>query len=259
MKVYNNIELLQVNLSSGNDRFYFPDNSKLNGKVINSLSFYGALLSERSPFDGRQVLGYQELQYCYISVVKDNKEVLHENVPLSQSVLNKLVRVDINSVIDFNLCSVSYVGNGNLDNLCLLVYATYDTKEVEDYMQPVENIVTINVNTNERAIRLDSLIDDYIIAQKRTIKRVECFMSSNELVSPSFYLDMRDYGGRSFKYVPWIRMMNGTPNDSDLGQIPVDPLLLDDFNVDFRNSWIINSGIASQGNATLNTTILFYY
>lgn len=267
MKIYNNIELLQINLSSATDRFYFPDNSKLNGKKINSLSFYGSpfLGMEQSPFDGREVVYYGHLQQMYLQVIKDSKDVLHENVPLSQSTINKLIRVDINSAIDLQLCAVNYVGSTpeELDGKCLLVYATYDTIEDNEYVPQVENVVTVDLTTKERAVRLDTLIDDYIIAQGKKIKRIEVVPYSSDLehIHNFFYLDLREYGGRSFKYVPMLRMVNGGMAEVDLANLPIEPLLLNDFNVDFRNSWIINSCILSGDTKDweLKATIMFYY
>lgn len=267
MKIYNNIELLQINLSSATDRFYFPNNSKLNGKKINSLSFYGSPFfgMEQSPFDGREVVYYGHLQQMYLQVIKDSKDVLHENVPLSQSTINKLIRVDINSSIDLQLCAVNYVGSTpeELDGKCLLVYATYDTIEDNEYVPQVENVVTVNLTTKERAVRLDTLIDDYIIAQGKKIKRIEVvpYFSDQQNIHSFFYLDLREYGGRSFKYVPMLRMCNGGFTDAELSSLPIEPLLLNDFNVDFRNSWIINSCIQSGDTMDweLKATIMFYY
>lgn len=267
MKIYNNIEMLQINLSSATDRFYFPDNSKLNGKKINSLSFYGSpfFKMEQSPFDGREVVYYGVLQKMYLQVIKDSKDVLHENVPLSQSTINKLIRVDINSAIDLQLCAVNYVGSTpeELDGKCLLVYATYDTIEDNEDIPQVENVVTVNLTTKERAVRLDTLIDDYIIAQGKKIKRIEVLpdFSDQQNIHSFFYLDLREYGGRSFKYVPMLRMVNGGFTDAELSTLPIEPLLLNDFNVDFRNSWLINSCIQSEDtkDMELKATIMFYY
>lgn len=257
MKIYNNIEFLQLNFDEFTDNFYFPQNSKVAGKKIDSIGFLAksndgtlSAYSHYSPFDGREVVGYADLQNMYIDIINDNKEVLHSKVPAISSDLLNRSRIAVDSKIDLEMCCVYYAGDpADLLGKCLLAYVTYDTIEEIDVQPTPMQSITIIVDNAPSQVKLSDYIQDYIIANKKTIKAVSCIVGNG--LTP-FYLDLRDYAGRSFRYVHSFSML--VPN-RNLGIYYKDLLMLADFNVDFFNSYII----AANPNITNNYNITFYY
>lgn len=254
MKIYNNIEFLQLNFDELTDRYYFPQNSKIAGKKIDSIGFLAtssgmpmSLFQNYSPIDKREVISENELQNIYVDIVNDEKEVLHSQVPAICSDIRKRSRIMVGSPIDLELCCVFYAGDpADIAGKCLIAYVTYDTVEESDYQPEPMQCVTLRIENAPAVVKLSDYIQDYIIANKKTIKAVSCNFNYN---SPNaFYLDLRDYAGRSFRYVHAFSFQQAFYGQRDL-------FMLADFSVDFFNSYVI----AANPNITNNYKINLYY
>lgn len=254
MKVYQNIEFVQVNFDAGTDKFYFPENTRLHGKVIDEISFFVAPsgTTVNSPFDAMQLLDETKLQNLYVEIVKDTQDVLHSKVSALLSDITKSSRIAVNSTIDLNLCNLTYVGSlSDLTGMCIIVYFTYETMIVDEYELSTQQ-KAITINTSNAATRLSDLIDYYISAQGDTVKCIEA--QYVDQAKNYFYLDVRDKGGRSFRIVPAqrIRIANTKPLGASN---QYQKLYLADFNIDFQNSWIYRA--SSVG--SLQVTLIFTY
>lgn len=236
MKIFNNIEILQITFTGNTDRVYFPQNSKVAGKRINELAFYFAPADTNiitSPLDGSTIINEVEAAKIYTDIVNDKKEILQHNIPVTANFLQKYNVIPVNDVIDLELCAVRYVDNvENIAGKSLLCYVFYDTVEADESQQNTLQSVTIEIPITDAAdIQLSNYIDDYILSSGKTVKAIES-LSYNV----PFYLDLQDYGGRSFRYLPWQRILK--PNRAK-GVNYKEPVRLNDFNIDFENSYII--------------------
>lgn len=249
MKVFNNIEFIQVNLFKTQDRYYLPENSAIFDKKIDEIAIYvsdGAI----SPIDGTPLINPNILSNFYIDVVKASKETLHKDVSCSLSVVDKNFRLPINAVISPNLTSIFFVGANteDIDGKCLLLYVTYqnDNKDV----QLTNNQVSVTLNSQSRIFTLSSVIDYYLLQNFSTCKGIEIVYNED---SDRFYCDFKCFDKRSFRYVPSDRMV---ANADILPHTQVNRLFLNDFSFDFDNCFIINSESEIKG---INAKMIFYY
>lgn len=255
MKVYQNLELIQLNLDATTSKFYLPENTNLQGKIINAISFYTAPagMTLDSPFDGRELITNDKLENFYVEVVKDDRTILHSKVSAKLSDLTHSSRIAVDSKIDLNLTNLTYVGTlSDLTDKCILCYFTFEDVIEGDY-QPATNIKAVTISTTASNSRLSELIDDYIEAQGHTVKCIEALFDDT-VADNYFYLDIRDKAGRAFRLVPGARLKlsDTTPIG---GNNYYQKCYLADFNIDFKNSYIVR---ASSSN-TLNCTLIFTY
>ena len=255
MKVYQNIEIVQVNFDENTNRFYLPTNTNLYGRVINDISFYAAPAGMQvdSPFDGRQILTVDKLQNFYVEIVKDDKTVLHSKVSALLSDIAHAARIGVNSKVDLNLCSLTYVGDlTDLTGKALLCYFTFDTIQEAEYC-PGEKIKAISISTAATNSKLSQLIDFYISAQGDTVKCIET-KYDDSVPDNLFYLDLRDTAGRCFRLVPSVRFRISETTPSG-GNNQYQKLYLADYNIDFKNSYIVRASTSG----TMNVQLIFTY
>lgn len=255
MKVYQNLELIQLNLDDSTSKFYLPENTNLQGKTINAISFFAAPhgIVLDSPFDGRQLIDADLLQNFYVEVVKDTKTILHSKVSAKLSDITCSSRISVDSKIDLNLTNLTYVGAlSDLSGSCILCYFTYDDIVDNEY-QPSTHIKAVNISNSDTNTRLSDVIDYYISALGDTVKCIEAEFDDT-VADNHFYLDLRDTAGRTFRLVPGerIKIANSTPSG---GNNYYQKCYLADYNIDFRNSYIVR---ASNSN-TMNVTLIFTY
>lgn len=251
MKVFNNIEYIQINLSGNQDRYYLPENSSIFEKKIDEISFYAP--SEPgviSPLDGRELITVDDLAKFYLNVTKADSDELHNNVSCYLSQLTRNLRLPVNNVISPNLSSFNFVGTNEekqaLDGKCLVLYVSYGN--INEDTTLAENQVTINVHSDKMVTRITDLIDYYLLSQLKSCKAIEVISEDD---SAKFYLDFRTFELRAFRYIPSDRLEAIT----DRADYQVNKMLLNNFNFDFDNCFIIKA----EENKSINTKIIFYY
>lgn len=251
MRVYNNIEYIQINLSSKQDRYYLPENSAIFGKKIDEIAFYTE--SAISPIDGTSVM--VDLSAFYLDVVKSTENDLHRNVSCTLSNVANNYRLPINTVISPNLSSICFIGEdlSVLDGKCIIMYVTYETENKDAELS--SNQVTVTINSSVRRFALNTLIDYYLVSSLERCKAIEVQRVNNT----PFYLDFKSFDDRAFRYVPAERLTYNTKDRGFLVEVEeqiVNKMFLNDFNFDFDNCFIIN------GSANLDpiqAKIIFYY
>lgn len=247
-RIINNIEAVQINLSNQVDRFYLPDNVIFHGKKISSISILnnkGGNYYSISPFGNGVPIDDTILKDFYIEVVKDNKEILHQNLAALSTSVCLSYRIAIDTSIDITLTNLTYRGSANLTGKCIILYITWDDEQVDLSVEPSKHGVSISpIIPSGESVRLSDYIDDYIQKQGFTIKGIEASISD---VNKGYFLDLRSTDGRTLRYIPHTVLINSLATG-------VDYLHIDSFNIDFKNSYIV-SGKSS--NVQINLT--FYY
>lgn len=251
MKVYNNIECIQFNLSKNQERYYLPENCSIWDKKIDEISFYAPGPGVLSPADGKELISEELLSKFYLDVVKADKNRLHNNVSCCLSQLTRNLRLPVNNQITPNLSLLNFIGTDEekelLEGKCLLMYVTYGTT-YEDTDLP-ENQVSINVNSDSDTIKVTELIDYYMLSQFKACKAIEVIPSAD---SAKFYLDFQTFEKRTFRYIPSDRLEAVVTDREDY---QVNKVLLNDFNFDFDNCFVIKA----EDDKSINAKLIFYY
>lgn len=258
-KVRNNIDLVQINLDNADGKFYLPENVDFRDKIIEEIfivadynrkglidgTFVGSGVVGRSPFDGRELATAEQFSNFYLELINDERKVFFDQVSALSCNAYQNAPFPINSKISLKLSNLRYTGNDDLTGKCVLLYVCYDSEFEEEAAELPQNsvskIITIPAGTN--SILLSGYIDDYIRRIGGRVKAIE-----TDTTAP-YYLDLATRNKRVF------RMVASQLFDSYKRASHSQPLLLGDFDVDFRNSRIYP---AQTENAT-NILLTFYY
>ena len=251
MRVFNNIEFIQINLSSKQDTYYLPDNSAIWDKKIDEIAFFAPDVECISPLDGTLVLS--DLSRFYLDVVRADKLDLHKNVSCTLSRVAKNLRLPINTVISPNLTNIKFIGEDltELDGKCIILYVTYQTENLD--IELSNNQVTVTLDSTACRFSLNTLIDYYLLSQCKTCKAIEVQLADD---SAPFYCDFKTFDNRAFRYVPSSRLEYQVLHDGvDVGAQIVNKLFINNFNFDFDNSFIINA----TEDSPIKAKLIFYY
>lgn len=241
--VRGNIDVVQLNIGINNPEAFFLESVDFRGKKINSITIVSdySYLGVTSPFDNSQLITAAELKNLYVDLYDKDGNIIDQNVEAENFSPYFSRKINIDRELNLKLSCLRYTGY--LSNLCVLVYVSYSNKdsEVEEY--PI-NSVAVNVNVSgNSSVKLSQYITDYFANSKKRIKAIET------ITNVPFYLDIKTFNNRVF------RLVNSTLFDfgSASGK-HTQPFLVDDLDIDFRNSTIINP-VAVE----LQCSITFYY
>lgn len=250
MKLYKNIDVVQINLQDGVTEYFLPKNVDWANKVIEKIVVYapGYQMLERSPITGVTPIADKEyIRNLYFDFYNENGETITYNLSLSSLIYTNNNVVEINSKISLQLSRIFAAGELSQDGGgCLLLYVYYGSKEIEDIEVPKQN-VTVDFEINEGTeIPLSEIIDTYIHAQGNKLKGI-CSWGRRGLKS-GLFLTLRN---RNFETIikDFPLEMCQAPmgaiysKDSDsfyskAERVQAHPFYLDNEDIDFANSTI---------------------
>ena len=250
-KITSNISAVQINFDGVNSDFYLRDNTAFKDKVISEVRWFAAPAAGRlCPFDGTQLMQSSLLGSFYTDLVKNDKEVFMQGMPLANLQLKNSIEVMLNKTINFNMSRIyttDISGIGQLAGKSIMMYVEFGSRETDIDLFNIDkrNAVTVHISSNAKRLCLGTYIDTYIHSMGKRVLAV-----SSKITAGAFYISLRDRGGHIFEYVPSDRIEENNSNDNEIRE----PMLLDGFDVDFRDSWIDN---ATSGMMTFDLT--FYY
>lgn len=246
-KIRRNIDLIQINLNDSDGQFYFPENVDFRNRKIDNIMILGSLVGgEISPFDGKLLIDNSELSNFYVELVDDKKQVLQQNVNATNFWPYMNSPITVGSIISLKLSSLKYMGSSSIADTCILVYVSYDGEMLECDIPDRTNTIGISIPAGE-SIRVSDYVDEYFRRIGATIKGIEAQFDN------PFYMDIRELSGKVARFVPSFMMdfINGNSSDAKHTQ----PLLLGDFDIDFKNTFIYPM---IPGEVT-NINLTFYY
>lgn len=243
-RLRNNIDLVQVNLNNNDGKFYIPENVDFRDKRINNVMLLGGNGNNYvSPFDGRTLVHNDELRNFYVEFVSDDKKVLFENVNGQFLKPYSNLKFAIDSVISLKLSSITYVGTDNMYNKCLLLYVSYSGSECDPILPTNSVSVNLTIPRDSTGVKLSYYIDEYIKRQNKCVKAIETACDFD------YYLTLQERKGRVFRFVPSQLFR------SDYTHRLNQPLMLGNFDVDFKNSYIL----PQQAENDTHITLTLYY
>lgn len=242
-RLRNNIDLVQINLNNNDGKFYIPENVDFRDKRINNVMLLGSAdvgESSVSPFDGRTLVRNDDLRNFYVEFVSDDKKVLFENVcgEFLQPYSN--LKFAINSVISLKLSSITYAGTDNLTDKCILLYVSYSGGECDPILPTNSITIRVTIPHGSNGVKLSDYVDEYIKQQNKFVKAIETDCDFD------YYLTLQDRKNRLFRFVP----SNMFRSDYSLVR-KKQALMLGNFDVDFKNSYIHPQQTVSDTHITL--------
>lgn len=248
MKVYKNVDVVQINLKSGTTEYFLPKNVDWADKVIDKIVVYtpSYQMLERSPIDGRSAICDREfIKNLYFDFYNKEDEAIARNLSLSTLMFTNNNPIELNSKLSLHLSRVFAAGELSEDgDGCLLLYVYYNTKEVDDYEDPKHNVtVRFNIESGTE-IPLSDVIDTYIHAQGAKLKGLYAWgkRGSNTglfitLRNRNYETIVKDYPLELCKApMGWNYSKDNDMFYSKAERIQTNPFYLDDEDIDFANS-----------------------
>lgn len=251
--LHRNIDLVQIKLKAGVERYYFPQNVDWANKVIDRIAI--CLPNNQNNIDPMDGVGSvadfvaKPEFYLYMSDANE-KEIFHE--VFSDNFVNRNnYIIDIHKKLNLSLCYMNFTQAPAADQT-LLMYVFYGDREVTEFEYPVNSItVDFEMQPNEE-LTFQELINQYVHALPAKIKGIVAW---NPEANPT-YLTMRDH---QLTYV--IRDLHTEMLRPDMYQAgtsatdtQVHPMWFDDIDIDFDYSRVRNAVAA-----TIHPKLTFYF
>ena len=252
-KVYlnKNVALLQINVKSGVDEYYLAKNVDWQSRKIDKIVLFAPVTSGMvSPIDGvTPVFTQSDMDSLYIDLYGIDEHTICNGMSVRAISHTNNHPYMIGQQLQFNLSRLYFTQTpGNAG--CILLYVFYDTKEEYDYEQPQKSItIQFSLQADEE-ISFTRLINTYIHAPAQKVKGISFWDADS---NPA-YVTLRDHQNSYVIHnlaTPLMRpqMVGATAEDTQIA-----PMLLDNIDIDFDNSFIRNA----TGSANVQTMTIKY-
>lgn len=239
MQLYNNIDLVQIDIKAGTEEYYLPKNVNWRERVIDKivLALAPAGVTTLSPIDGQTVvLEHAQVSDLYFDLYAADDTQIARNLYFEELLHTNNHVQPVGVQLSLNLSRLYFTTAPQTDG-CILLYVFYGTKEA-DYT-PTQKSVTVDVELPANArMSLQDIVDNYIMLQPETLKGMYVWDAAQTPV----YATLRDKDGkRSLNYIfcslcrPPIIYTAGQAGDTQLHELRFDGL-----NIDMLNSYIQN-------------------
>ena len=270
MKIYKNIDVVQINLQDGVAEYFLPKNVDWENKVIDKIVVYapGYQMLERSPITGVTPIADKEfIRNLYFDFYNEDGDAIVHNLSLSSLIYTNNNVVEINSKLSLQLSRIFAAGELSEDGGgCVLLYVYYGSKEIEDFEIPQKS-VTVNFEIQEGTeIPLSDVIDTYIHAQGKKLKGIYSWGKRGG--KSGLFLTLRN---RNFETIVKdfpLEMCQAPMGvnysfDSDAfyskaERVQIHPFYLDNEDIDFANSTIKSTKVFNT-EQVYSVTLTFLY
>lgn len=252
LQIYKNIDILQVNYKTGDTELFFPKNVSWADKVVNKIVLYAAPTFdvERSPIDENDVMPYEHLKNVFLNIYSANEEEIIASVNATNFIYTNNHLLEINEKISLKLSTIKFSKPAEFDGV-LLFYLFWDTKEKECIDRPKKSVTSEFIVNPQSYLPLDRYIDTYIHSQGEKLKGFYAWVGDVETPGDgnSLYITLRDYNNKTIINSLPLRMCramilpkkNIYEDPIKAHQCQINPIYLDDENIDFANSFIFNA------------------
>lgn len=261
MKLYKNIDVVQINIKAGVQEYFLPKNVDWADQVIENIAVYGSLhdTPQVSPIDGvTPIIELDSLSEVYFDLyASDDTEITH-NLNVTNILYTNNNPVEINSKLSLQLSRIFFAEESPVDG-CILLYVYYGSKEVEDCDTPTRSVSTPFEIAAGKELLLSEMVDTYIHAQGAKLKGLQVWDAS-----AGCFITLRNRNYQTIANRLPLALLRPPMGDEymiDYFDVPAEnvqanPFYLDSEDIDFANSVIQNTW--SDGNP-IKVNITFLY
>lgn len=267
MKLYKNVDMVQINVKAGVQEYFLPKNVDWADKVIDKIVVYCPMTNrtnEYSPIDGvTKLISRNEMGDLYFNLYSNEDVEIAHNLSAEQILFTNNHPIEINSKLSLLLSRIFFAKENEVDG-CLLLYVYYGSVDVEEDDIPRQSVTVQFSVPGKSEISLDDVIDTYIHGQGAKLRGIIKWGYFTD--GMGCFLTLRDRGYNTIlKSVP-VNMMR-PPMKMEYAQIvpplvgyqiaektQVSSLYLDYEDIDFANSNIQNTYAATN---VLKLTFLY--
>lgn len=256
MKLYKNIDVVQINVKAGVSEYFLPKNVDWADQVIDKIVVYAPEQDsgEISPVDfSTPILDRMLYQNVYFDLyAADNTELAHSLAAQSIVYINNYP-LEINSKLSLQLSRIFFSQAPEYDG-CLLLYVFWGGKDVEE--DTPRDSVTVEVQAPMgKDVLFSEFVDRYIVEQGKKLKGITVWPTR---YYRDLFITLRD---RNYKTI--VKLLpekmcrpNLVKSFGDFTQ--VDPMYFDAADVDFDNSFIRNTERAASPEYRTALITLYY-
>lgn len=259
MKLYKNIDLVQINVKAGVSEYFFPRNVDWSDKVIEKLVVYApeSGAGELSPIDFQNYIVDRDVYTnVYFDLYNAESVEIAHGLSAQSIVHTNNYPIEIREKLSLQLSRI-FFSKAPVQDGCILIYVFYDNTEAECDMPQKSVTVDVTVETG-KDVWFKDFIDTYIYAQGKMLKGIDVWNVSGG-GSHDEFITLRDRNYRTvIKLLPvtMCRPQKAVPADFTAEYTQVHPMYLDNVDIDFANSFIRKSG---DNPDPVNLKITLYY
>lgn len=249
-ELYRNIDLVQIDIQSGVDEYYFPKNVDWANKKIDKIVLCAPGTACVSPIDGQSsVYTRSGVVDMYLDLYSnDDQEIVH-NLSFENILHTNNNPVLIGKQLSLNLSRIYFTTPPASDGV-LLFYVFYDTQYRDDYVSSAHNeTITFPLAAGEK-LTFRQIINTYVHAQGKKVVGIQVWNAEN---NPA-YLTLRDYPLTYILKDVHTEMLRPQMSAATVEGTQVLPCRLDCIDIDFEYSFIRNA----TGSANTQTITIEY-
>jgi hypothetical protein len=259
MKLYKNIDIVQFNIKAGVSEYFFPKNVAWANEVIDKLVIYSPDqdFGSLSPIDLKNYIIERDVYAnVYLDLFREDGADLAYSLSAQSVVQVNNYPIEINSKLSLQLSRL-FFSKAPVEDACVLIYVFWGSRDVEEMDLP-QNSVTVSVDIAPgRDIMFDEFIDTYVYAQGKKIKAIDFWGGAYGI--QDVFMTLRDRNYRTIANLlpaSMCRPMMGAPEGFGAEAVQVNPMFLDDADIDFANSFLRCSSDSEESHIR---TITLYY
>lgn len=249
MQLYNNIDLVQINIKAGVEEYYLPKNVNWRERTIDKIVLCLAEdgITTLSPIDGQTVV-LSAVSNLYFDLYAADDTQIARNLYFEELLHTNNHIQPLGVQLSLNLSRLYFTVPPEADG-CILLYVYYGTK-IKDY-EPTTKNVTVDVPLAANGkMSLQDIVDNYIMLQPETIKGIYVWYADEKPV----YITLRDKDlKRSLNYI-YGELCRPPMQGATAAETQLSELRFDGLNIDMLNSYIQNGQ-----NTAITSKITFNY
>lgn len=232
MHIYSNIDLMQFSVGADGN-IYLPNSISFAGERVDTILFYAPETASKSPLDRAPLVQRADLPGFFINLYNDSKKVLVKDLNCAMLSMHYPQRIELHDLLDLDLSGITYAGQPSARvaaGMSLLAYVSYGEKDGGAEMELPASCISVSIPQEAchgTPARLSDFIDDYFVQSGKKVHAI----AANGV---EFFLNLRIDGGRKFKWVPSLMFQSGAEMRKPY------PFFCDAYDIDFRNSGIVN-------------------
>jgi hypothetical protein len=240
-KIRGNVDVVKFDIVRGVDEYFFPESVDFRDKKINNITVvFGREENEREPNGNGYLIDNVEAPNFYLDLYDEDGNIITQNLSVSKLNPYSPTPLSVNKKISLKLSCLRYMGE---QTGTILIYVSYSDKDAETNELPLNSInLSIPIEVEETK-KLSDFISDYFVQSGKKIKAIASYSTF------PFYLDITTFNGKVFRNIH--KDLIAFPESSETR---IQPFLVDDLDIDFRNSTISNNT-----NTVMTIDLTFYY
>ena len=265
MKVYKNIDVVQINVKAGVREYFLPKNVDWANRVIDKIVvYYASNALEVSPVDRYStIVGVDIAKDLYVDLyTEDGREITHAISAQNLFYTNNNI-IEVDSKISLQLSRL-FFAQASPENGCLLLYVFYKSINIENFELPRKSVTVHFELGAQQEIALSDVIDTYIHANRHKVKGIYYWGS---ILDSAVFMTLRDHNYNTIcKHLPLTmckppmgKDYYGFGSETIAETLQINPLFLDNEDIDFANSTIINTWYAGLEYGARDVKLTFLY